>query len=109
LVGRCYGICAGTESGEVLLLNIHGIEPRPAILTAIGKGIARCRVCGSEFPAPQEAVAAIHAYYADIASSKVTWLNVPETAFADLRLFSQCPHCGASVKFNPFFADAAPL
>jgi hypothetical protein len=124
-------ICAGTETGEVLFLELHGVSSGPAILTAANTQQARCPVCGQELAPPAVVVAAIQERsqpsspdgYAAPRKSGVRsqqggllCFDLPTSAFADLsaevsakedqRLLSVCPHCQHPLRFNPFFAAA---
>ncbi|MBI5387289.1 MAG: hypothetical protein HZA90_21690 [Verrucomicrobia bacterium] len=85
-------ICAGTNTGEVLFLELHGVPSDPGILTAANPQQARCPVCGQEFAPPPAVVAAIQVHSA---------FRIPHSGF-----LSTCPHCQHPLQFNPFFAAA---
>jgi tetratricopeptide (TPR) repeat protein len=50
--------------------------------------------------------AAIDSLCAHLAPDQSPCLDLPDAAFADPRLLSQCPRCNSPVQFNPFFVDA---
>jgi hypothetical protein len=78
-------ICAGTSTGEVLFLELHGVQTGPVILTAANPQQVRCPACGQEFVPARAVVAAIRGADA-------------------MGLSSECPHCHDPLQFNPFFA-----
>jgi len=98
--GEVGGEVGGEGGGEV-----RGLESGPAVLTTASTGNTRGTACGSEFPAPHAVIVAIHSLRAHLAPDQSPCLDLPETAFSDARLLSQCPHCDAPVKFNPFLVD----
>ena len=60
-------------------------------------------MCGQEFAPPPVVVAAIQERNH---KGRLSCLDLPASAFADLRLLSVCPHCEHPLQFNPFFAAA---
>jgi len=115
--GECLGVYCGnspmthgldqtivTCGGGVL--DIRGISPGPAVLTMSNKGQTRCTVCGAAFQASRAIVTTIDNLCVHLAPSQSPCLELPESAFSDPRLLSQCPRCNSPVKFNPFFVDA---
>ena len=83
-------ICAGTDTGEVLFLELHGVPSGSAILTADNPEQARCPVCGQEFAPPPAIVAAIQ---------DQSTIHNPHS-----EILCPCLHCQHPLQFNPVFA-----
>ncbi|MEI7899955.1 MAG: hypothetical protein WCK89_06855 [bacterium] len=67
-------------------------------------------MCDQEFAPPPAVIAAMQerSQESEVRSQKgeLSCLDLPASAFADLRLLSACPHCQHPLQFNPFFSAA---
>jgi hypothetical protein len=115
VAGRGHVICAGTQGGEVLFLELHGVPFGPAILTAANPQQARCPVCGQEFVPPPGVVVAIQdggqgsptlAEGFGVQDTSIIHRPPATSSRASSAFLSSCPHCQHPLKFNPFFSAA---
>ena len=111
-------LCCGTESGEIFFLknNCVILGSGPAIITAsylwnfeehqyFGP-FWDCPFCGSRYELPQNIIATVQNRLSmnSIGSISSPCLYLPEEAWEDSALLSECPKCHKRLKFNPFIA-----
>ena len=88
-----------------LRLWLYGIEGKPGKwddnITAL------CEWCGKRFVTEKKILDAIAGITRDarLAPDDSPCLKLPQEAFNDPRLISECPHCHQPLKFNPFVVD----
>jgi hypothetical protein len=112
------GIAAGDSSGRLYIMQLAGIEFGAPIVTGVhlyrlnGKGwelepTAQCWWCGQRFAAPFAILDTICgiAREANISSEDSPCMVLPEEAWEEPRLLSECPHCNQGLRFNPFIVD----
>jgi WD40 repeat protein len=99
-------ILAATAFGDVMIVHAENIPAGPSIVTAPRCRATRCPDCGGEFEPDPAIRSAIQSVTASLTPDQSPCLDLPDAAFADPRLLSQCPRCNSPVKFNPFFAGA---
>jgi len=112
----------GTNSGEILVVRLHNLSLYIPWVTPIrlwlwgkegkegrwGKEItATCPSCGLRFRVMAEIIEVIkamhHSYNLDPNESPC--LKLPEEAWEEPRLLSDCPKCHKTLRFNPFIVD----
>jgi WD40 repeat protein len=111
-------LCCGTESGEIFFLknNCVILGSGPVIITAsylwnfeehqyFGP-FWDCPLCGSRYELPQNIIATVQNRLSmnSIGSFNSPCLYLPEEAWEDSALLSECPKCHKRLKFNPFIA-----
>ena len=99
-------IVCGTLNGNIFFFSLENIECAPPLLTAISSKKARCPLCAAEFVPPNDVVAWITNYSKNVENNEgdVSYIAPPAEAFEDPRLLADCPECGGTLRFNPFFA-----
>lgn len=121
----------GTDSGEVIFLRLHNIQMGPPITTPVrlwlheekphnwfaglirGKGrwddniTTFCHWCLNRFPISDEITDVITgiARNADLTPRQSPCLTLPDEAWDEPKLLSECPLCKKPLKFNPFIVD----
>jgi hypothetical protein len=112
VLGQRGCVAAGDDSGRYVL-NLVGLGFEPPLVTAVyiyrfdlkhydDKPSAKCALCGRRFPAPPVIIDTILA----IAKTSQFSHRLPDEAWQDPRLLSECPHCYQPVRFNPFIVDS---
>jgi WD40 repeat protein len=123
-------LAMGDKLGGVRLLRVSGIEPGPAIVTAVriwrfgphakwrgrfgffSRGhkdtepTAFCRMCESSFVPASTVLDAIEGITREsgLAEGLAPSIALPREAWDEKRLLSSCPNCAASLRFTPFIA-----
>ena len=115
----------GTERGEVVRLVLHNASLLPPIVTPLrirmyGKGRrgsrwddairAACPWCGQRFLVPDHVVDVTMgiARDAQLSLDHSPCLALPDEAWDEPRLLSECAICHEPVRFNPFVVDRRP-
>jgi WD40 repeat protein len=111
----------GTGDGQVVLLAMRNLSLGPMVLTptrfwlfgdhgAAGRWddhlSADCPWCGGRFPVPKNVLDVIDAICRSAGvDSGIPSLQLPDSAWEEESLHSECPACRRSLRFNPFLAD----
>lgn len=111
----------GLESGKVLLFQAQFpvFEPRvtPVRMWCFDKESNKeywdenitviCPWCGKRFPVPKKMLENIHSINknAGLSGDDVPCLRLPDEAWEELVLLSECEHCKQHFQYNPFIAD----
>ena len=115
-------IVLGDKQGQVLLLASENVEHTTPIVTPIRIQIFRerkkrdlwdeiikvtCRWCGKRFSVPDKILDVIRAINrnANLSPDKSPCLELPDEAWEEPKLLSECPLCHKPLKFNPFIVD----
>jgi len=109
-------LVCGTGNGDVLMFDCVNIHVGPALVTASSLRDtgrfwrrplhhARCPVCSCGFGVNRSITDAIETYCSSLDPRMPSCISVPNSAFDDVSLLSECPHCHSPLKFNPFFAQ----
>ena len=102
-------VVCGTLDGQMHFLTpVNFPNSGLAILTASNLRQARCPCCAIKFAPPPEVIAAIRQHTATLLPDHSPCLTLPDAAFNDSRLITDCPQCGKPLKFNPFFVHQFP-
>ncbi|MEK6287722.1 MAG: AAA family ATPase [Acidobacteriota bacterium] len=85
--------------------RIAGFQPKGSWDDEI---TAACRSCGMRFAVSGTIIDTLEeiARENDLRRDRSPMLGLPDEAWADARLESRCPHCDASLRFNPFIVDS---
>jgi WD40 repeat protein len=116
----CYpgGIFGGDTSGNIIFLTINKTLMYSGRILVTLRQIwdyemqkqlplsSDCLVCGHRFAPPTEVLTTIETITmkADLRPEQSPCLELPDEAWEDSGLLSNCPNCGAELKFNPFIA-----
>lgn len=112
----------GTGDGEVITLAMKNISMGPMVVTPVkmwlyGDGAssgrwddhltAACKWCGARFPVSSEILDVIEAIRRSAGAGPGGSLcfSLPEDAWNEQLLLSECPRCNGALRFNPFVAD----
>ena len=114
-------IVAGLSTDKVNFLEIHQLKIEEPIITPMrlwlygteGKPgrwddiTALCEWCGKRFATEKKILDTIARITKDarLSPDDSPCLKLPQEAWDDPRLLSQCPHCHQPLKFNPFVVD----
>ncbi len=118
-------IVLGGASGQIFLLsieNIKNIEPSLPFATPVRMQIfgergkrgywdetikATCQWCGKRFPVASQILDVIKTinHDADLSPDQSPCLELPDEAWDDANLLSECSLCHKLLKFNPFIVD----
>jgi hypothetical protein len=110
------------ETNAVIPLRFHNLPMGCPVVTAnriwlYGKGgengqwedaiKAKCSWCGERTPVTNEILDVIFTISrdADLSPHQSPCLELPEEAWDEPRLLSECPFCHQPLKFNPFVVD----
>jgi WD40 repeat protein len=120
-------IAAGDNRGRVITLRLVGFTPEVPIITAVhlwerdtrswwqrmrlrrcigswdAEPSARCVWCGQRFLPARMVLDTIAALTANKRSGHS--IELPDSAWNEPRLLSDCPQCHQSLRFNPFVVD----
>ena len=114
-------IVYGTQNGDVIILKSNNLIKHVPYVTAAriwrydengSKGnwdncvTAHCVWCGQRFAVSPSILKAIN----DITTQSYlddSHTNLPDRAWVDNRLLSECVHCNSKLNFNPFIVDNA--
>ena len=110
---------AGDRFGDVHVLALHRSDRDPMRTTAIRRYrfeasawdaqlMSLCHGCRRWFAPSKAALDAIEMVAAAFGSEAAPCLTLPEEAFADQRLVSECTQCSHQVRFHPFVVDLRP-
>jgi len=122
-------LAAGDSRGRIHVLRLIGLESRAPLVTPVriwhfasGGGLghkseefgadssrgawdsaitAVCQFCGRCFPTPPSVLNTIVGITRNIGPKRI----LPENAWDEPRLLSDCLQCGQRVRFNPFIVD----
>jgi hypothetical protein len=117
-----HSLLLGTLTGEVLHMNVLNLGSSTPIITAIrlwnssGPGTqgswaqdltGLCPGCGGRFRVPGEILDVIYVITCEarLADGLSPCLHLPDEAWDEPKLLSECPNCGGKLKFNPFVVD----
>ncbi len=112
----------GTGDGEIIMLKIRNLLTEYLITTSVRiwlpGGIGHkghwddnittlCPWCGQRFPASDKILNVIKAINrnANLSPDQSPCLELPDEAWDEPRLLSECPLCHKPLKFNPFIVD----
>jgi hypothetical protein len=112
----------GMESGVLSVYSFENVEQGPAIVTPVRLWLfglygqagrwdneitTVCEWCGTRFQAPRAVIDAIRqiASTARLAHDAVPSLELPDEAWDEARLVSECPGCRKPLRYNPFLVD----
>ncbi len=112
-------IVLGDHMGCILLLSIENVKHFIPYVTSVrikifGKNIfwennikTTCKLCGKRFPVSDDILDLIRSINrnAGITPDQSPCLNLPDEAWDDPVLISECPLCHKPLKFNPFIVD----
>ncbi len=111
-------LVAGDESGEILFVSCDPLDRGVPTITALrqyhtdtrtwnDEVTAACPSCGSVFAAPGPMLDAVHRIgrNAGLSEDQSPCLMLPDEAWDESRLLSECPTCHGLVRFNPFVVD----
>jgi WD40 repeat protein len=115
-------LCYGTYNGCVTILALHNFFSDPPITTPVriwqycssgekghwDKNIsALCYWCGLRFQVEAEMLDVIEAVNRDnhISPNDSPCLKLPDEAWDEPKLLSECPYCHKPLRFNPFIID----
>jgi WD40 repeat protein len=113
-----YRIVLGCKSGEIILINTEiGKVPQERSIVSIRyiwdfelkeflSLSADCPLCGHRFSPAASVLATIDKITKKngLRPHQSPCLELPDEAWEDSGLLSNCPNCGAELKFNPFIA-----
>lgn len=105
-------VTAGDRNGRVYILSLLNLECGPRFVTAAycylfdrkryaEEPTAKCESCGRRFPTPKLVLDSVTGMTGNDQRAQ----GLPDEAWNDPRLFSECPHCREPVRFNPFIVD----
>ena len=111
------GLFLGCVSGEVVLLEYHKSSLCSGIAVTTIRHIwdfefnkytnllADCPLCGHRFEPPKAIIQLIlkNLQASGIQSNQSPCMELPDEAWDEPGLLSNCPSCGKKLKFNPFF------
>jgi len=111
-------VTSGDQNGNVYLFRIMGLPDAPLFSTVVrfyfferkrwdSDISARCGWCGQCFKPERtvfEAIAGI-IKSAQLSRDQSPCLELPDGAWEEPRLLSECPKCHKPLKFNPFIVD----
>jgi WD40 repeat protein len=120
----------GTYVGEIVFQATSSFPMKPTIITAVriwlyGQRVgwlirkkrsngrwddyitSLCQWCGQRFPVSDKILDVIRAINrnAGLSPDQSTCLELPDEAWEEPRLLSECPLCHKPLKFNPFIVD----
>lgn len=112
----------GMESGVLSVYSFENVTQGPAIVTPVRLWLfglygqagrwdteitTVCERCGTRFPAPPGIIDAIRqiAKAASLADDAVPSLELPDGAWDEPKLVSECPGCRRPLRYNPFLVD----
>jgi WD40 repeat protein len=115
-------IVFGDREGQVLLVAIENVEMLAPVVTTVRIRLFRgeserhhwddsitttCRCCGKRFAVSDEILNIIKAINpnARISHNQSPYLELPDEAWDEPRLLSECPFCHKPLRFNPFIVD----
>ena len=112
------GVFMGTDSGHTFILNVSRelLCPDGGIITIRQiwdydlqkylKPSADCPMCGHRFEPPANILGTIEKITKKVGlkSHQSPCLELPDEAWENPDLLSNCPQCGGGLKFNPFIA-----
>lgn len=111
-------IAIGGVRGNMLFLDALGLFPGPPVMTGVcfynfaarkwsKEPAVRCAWCGIVVRVTEVVVEAILEIgrQANLAAADVPSLSLPDEAWSDPRLLSDCIACRKPLKFNPFLND----
>jgi telomerase protein component 1 len=120
-IGPNGNFVCGTQLGQVLFNSIYNLDLDMPIVNAVRKWIfgkhgegrwddmitATCTYCGIIFSLDQEVVNIIDniSQKNHLSPDQSPILELPDEAWEDPRLLSDCPHCHKPLRFNPFIVD----
>ena len=117
--GQYVAVGAGGEaSGQIFLLRLIGFKFGPAIVTPVylyrsdngqfdAQPTVKCDWCGRRSVPTYEVIDAILgiAKNSNLTAFESPCSCLPDEAWDELRLVSECPLCSGRLKFNPFLVD----
>jgi WD40 repeat protein len=100
------------------ILRIMGMDSRPPLVTPVRLYLhttqawnshltTKCAWCGKYFPVTHEILKIIKGFAreANLSPDQSPCLKLPDEAWEDPQLLSECPQCHKPLKFNPFVVD----
>ena len=116
------GHIAYPNDEDVIFISLHNLPLSPPVVTPIriwlfgmdgkigqwDKNIKiQCQWCGEQFPVAEKILDVIRAINrnAKIQPNQSPCLELPDEAWDEPRLLSECPLCRQPLKFNPFVVD----
>jgi hypothetical protein len=108
-------IIAGDNSGRLYIIRVRGLDFGAPIVTPThyylfdesrwdNNPIVSCESCGKDFIPDETILNTIHSVNMDLKREESPCLRLRGQAWDDPRLYSKCPHCGISLRYNPFVA-----
>lgn len=111
-------LVAVEESGQLVLLRLNGLDDSAPVVTPVRmyklgenrwdeQPLGDCLWCGKRFT-PQTAV--LETIQRIASNARMTeddspCLRLPDEAWDEPKLQSECPHCAMPLRFNPFVVD----
>jgi WD40 repeat protein len=107
----------GCHSEGIFRLELNKLNFGPSIVTPVRKWVqtkgwndyfsTRCKWCKKEFAVSTKLIEIIYKIYSNynITHYDSPCLNLPDEAWEEPGLLSECPHCHKPLKFNPFIVD----
>jgi len=110
------GVAVGDNNGTVYILKRSNWEENEPYVTLLrlyrfdrkawdDQLTAKCEWCGKRFEPAIKIVDAIKSLNAHLSPNQSHAESLPPEAWDDPRLFSECPNCHKSLRFNPFIVD----
>ncbi|MFQ5864548.1 MAG: WD40 repeat domain-containing protein [bacterium] len=108
----------GDLGGNICFFEAKNLKPCPPLVTPVylyrydrkawdRKLSTQCEWCGQRFIPPASVIEAIRGINQDanLSPAQSPCLQLPDEAWDEPRLLSECPHCHQPLKFNPFIVD----
>ncbi|MFY9556910.1 MAG: WD40 repeat domain-containing protein [Blastocatellia bacterium] len=114
--GGCRALACGDSKGRLYILELVGLGLDRAVVTSTylyqsnrkqyeEQPSAKCEWCGKRFTPSSSIIGAIQSITEHQNATENRLYSLPDDAWDDPRLLSECSNCHQPLRFNPFVVD----